>query len=59
MKVKRERVQYAMVICFNNIEIVQLLKIMMGGGERDKHMQKSFYVFSVIILVVMALVLLF
>ena len=43
-----------------NIELVRLLKIMMGGEEwENKHMQKSLYVFSVIILVVMVLVLLF
>lgn len=43
-----------------NIELVQLLKIMTDGEEwENKHMQKSLYVFSVIILVVMVLVLLF
>lgn len=59
MKVKREKVYYAMAICSDNIETIQLLKIMIGGREWDKHRQNSFHVFSVIILVVMVLVLLF
>lgn len=59
MKTKRFKgTGYSTTICFSNAGTVQLLKTMVSGRDWDKYMQKS-YIFSVIILVVMALVLLF
>lgn len=37
---------------FHSLEIVQPLKVMVGREEWDKRMQKYFYIFSIIILVV-------